>query len=117
MAYANISDLIGKTFVKIDKSDDEILFLISEHGGYKMYHSQDCCENVYVEDIIGDLSDLVETPILTATEDTNSDNPKEYSDSHTWTFYNIATMKGHVTIRWYGTSNGYYSESVNIVTI
>lgn len=109
----DIVELIGKTFTKVYQWDEEIIF---ENGQeqIKMFHAQDCCESVYVEDIVGDLQDLVDSPILTATEDTNSDNPKEYSESHTWTFYNIATIKGHVTIRWYGSSNGYYSEHVNI---
>lgn len=117
-----IKALIGKTLTEIIKSDDEIRFTDTDGVEYLMYHSQDCCESVTVEDIEGDLDDLTGSPIIQAEESTNSeDNPlgftEEYQDSFTWTFYKLATIKGYVTIRWYGESNGYYSESVDFVIV
>jgi hypothetical protein len=117
MAYAQFSDLIGKTLVKIEgavNGNDEITFVTSGGEVFKMYHSQDCCERVVIDDVVGDIADLIGTPIRNASEDTNSDDPKEeYEESFTWTFYNIYTSKGHVTIKWYGASNGFYSEGVD----
>lgn len=113
-----LDDIIGKTFVSVvNKDDEEILFTDTDGVKYYMFHEQDCCEGVSIDDICGDLQDLVDSPIVTARENTSDKNPtgvtKEYQDSFTWTFYDFATMKGSVTIRWYGESNGYYSESVD----
>jgi len=115
-----IEELLGKTFLRVLVSNTEemIQFVTTDGFVYEMYHDQDCCESVSIDDINGDLDDLVGSPILMADEssscDTNLDGtPLEY-ESCTWTFYRFATIKGYVDIRWYGTSNGYYSESVNI---
>lgn len=116
---AEISDLIGLTMAKVEGTagDTEITFVASNGDTYRMLHLQDCCESVRVEDIAGDLQDLVDTPITMAREDSNStDDPAEdHDDSYTWTFYNLGTVKGQVNIRWFGTSNGYYSESVDLI--
>lgn len=115
----DISQLVGKTLESVTGAvgDEEMHFLCTDGTHFRMFHSQDCCESVSVEDICGDLSDLIGSPIVRAEESTNSkENPPgvtpEYHDSFTWTFYKFDTAKGGVTIRWYGVSNGYYSESV-----
>ncbi len=114
----NINELLGKTLTEANgaKGDGEIAFKTTDGKKYKLYHSQDCCESVSVEDICGEMSDLVGSPITQAEEASNQDTPagvEKPSDSFTWTFYRLATAKGQVVIRWLGESNGYYSESVD----
>ncbi len=65
---------------------------------------------VTVEDVNGSKYDIIGTKILSAYESTGSAKP--YG---TYTFYHIQTVKGDVTIRWLGVSNGYYSEKVSFV--
>jgi len=114
--YIDIEELKGKTLIdiKVYKEEQEIWFTCSDGTKYRMHHRQDCCESVHIEDIVGDLSDLIGSPLLMAEKVCSEENPLYESDeSHTWTFYKFATIKGYVTIRWYGSSNGYYSESVD----
>jgi len=110
-------DLKGKTILSIDKSNEEIIFTTDDITQYRMYHAQDCCESVLIDDIVGDLDDLIGSPILEAEESTNSNDDKPGDESCTWTFYKLATIKGNVTIRWYGSSNGYYSETVSFCKV
>jgi hypothetical protein len=132
-----IEQLLGKTLTAVVKNEanDEIIFTVDDGTEYKMYHRQDCCEDVSIDDINGDLNDLVGSPILVAEENSSSEHTHEqlaekekkkleegddyydYDESFTWTFYKLATIKGYVDIRWYGSSNGYYSESVDVVKV
>jgi hypothetical protein len=114
-----INELVGTTLISISgmtKDSDEITFQSDDGRKWVMNHSQDCCESVLLDDIVGESSDLLNSPILQAEEVSNSEpqKPNEfYEGSHTWTFYRLATIKGSVVLKWYGTSNGYYSESVD----
>ncbi|WP_244943901.1 DUF7448 domain-containing protein [Siminovitchia fortis] len=106
----------GKTLTKIETDyEDELIFYTSDGEIYKMYHEQHSYESVSIEDINGDLKDLIGNPITMAEEVTQDD--LNAPESGTWTFYKFATIKGFVTIRWYGESNGYYSESVDFIRI
>lgn len=117
----NFNILKGKTITSIYgavKGSDEIIFNCSDGSQYRLLHYQDCCESVEIEDICGDINDLIGSPILIAdeVENNNYGNPRsEYDESFTWTFYKLATIYGYVDIRWYGTSNGYYSERVDFI--
>ena len=114
--------LIGQSFEVVEQvndwehtGNDAILFWQDGRIKYALSHEQDCCETVYIEDICGDLTDLENTPILMAEESSNSDfNPNEY-ESATWTFYKLGSQKGYVDIRFFGNSNGYYSESAHFM--
>ena len=114
----DVSELVGKTLVKVEQvGDQEILFTTNEGKRYKLFHWQDCCESVMIEDVAGDLTDLVGEPILMAEEVTSRGEQESAQtlrqESFTWTFYKFATRKGYVNIRWFGESNGYYSEAVD----
>ena len=114
----NINKLLGKTLTEVSghKYDAEITFKTTEGKTYKLLHHQSCCEEVRVEDICGELSDLIGSPITQAEETSNQDTPagvEKPLDSFTWTFYRLATAKGQVVIRWLGESNGYYGEEVD----
>lgn len=113
-------DLVGEAITSVrglHKGSDEIVFSLKDGRKFKLFHSQNCCESVSVEDVCGDESDLLGKPLKMAEESVSDKNPvgvtKDYQGSFTWTFYRLATVKGYVTIRWYGESNGYYSESVD----
>ena len=115
----DFSELKGKVFSDIkglSEGSEIVGFYIGDKLAYVLAHLQECCESVSIEDVCGDINDIIGSEILMAEEASNNDGGRlsEYDESYTWTFYKLATIKGYVTIRWYGTSNGYYGESVTL---
>ena len=119
----DIKQLLGKTITSIDKvyEDEEkptkLKITLDNGEKYLMFHEQDCCESVWLEDIVGNLEDLLGNPLVMAEKETCENcggSLDRWDESYTWTYYKFATIKGYVTLRWYGTSNGYYCEEVEI---
>lgn len=116
--YCQIEDMVGLVFTKVISDSESVTFYLTDNDYFIFKHLQNCCESVYLEDICGDLSDLENTPMVVAEE---LYSPPEYQDEDTdygirrWTFYNFRTNKGTVSLRFCGTSNGYYSVGVNVL--
>ena len=113
--YYNVkpSYLLGKcaTEARGEVGDTDGLMFELNNGSLVIFHTPDgdMCNDVSVriEDICGDLNDLVGSPFLMAEAVTNE---APLDDESTWTFYKFATIKGSVTVRFRGDSNGYYCE-------
>lgn len=110
--------LKGKVITHIySPSDASIIYIKTTDACYKMFHDQDCCETVYLEDVAGDWQDIIGHEILLAETVTNTHILKATDSRVTWTFYKLSTIKGSITLRWFGTSSGYYSEEVEFTEI
>ena len=109
------SSLNGLDIVEVDGlsvGSDEVTFKTLCGRQFKMYHNQDCCEDVSIDDVCGDVGDIIGL-VISAEERESEGDEGEYDETSTWTFYDIQTSKGSVNIKWLGSSNGYYSESVD----
>ncbi|WP_373262147.1 DUF7448 domain-containing protein [Hungatella hathewayi] len=121
----DIQILLGKTMLHIEKIGDvELYFSCSDGTRYRMFSDENGNGNdikVYIEDIGGELESLIGNPIIMAEMVTNKDDlpAQGYDDKerYLWTYYKLATIKGYVTIRWFGTSNGYYCEKAEFEQI
>lgn len=107
-----ILPLIGLTVVSAEADQYSLTFNLDNGRKVEFFHEPDCCESVYIEDICGDLNDL-KGVIVEATVSTENKEDVDYGIGR-WTFYRFSTHNGTVTVRWYGTSNGYYSIGVDV---
>ena len=112
-------ELLGKTLTAVNVDNKYaawIIFVVSEDEKYLLHNDEADCNDVQVtiDDINGDINDLVGSPLTMAESVSNEAFEKTQDAEGTWTFYRFATIKGYVDIRWFGTSNGYYSETVTL---
>ena len=116
-----IDKIIGKTVKSVtgEIGSGDLTLKFTDGTIAYFYHSQDCCEDVSIDDIVGDTISMVGQKLLKASikVSENCGNTPKHSyedDSYTWTFLTLATIKGYVDVKFYGSSNGYYGEDIDI---
>ena len=111
---SDLNKISGAVITGIEgmKSGSGEVRIVTDKGTLRLFHYQDCCESVYVNDVTGDPADLIGAKVLELREDTKDNEDCSYGDQR-WTFYNLVTDKADTTIRWSGSSNGYYSIAVS----
>lgn len=113
--FEKFAELAKNGFEKVEglcAGSEEVIFYCKSGKVVKMFHYQDCCESVSIESVDNEADIYTDTNFCEVQETTN-EGKDDWGNTFTWTFYTIRTNKGYATIRWYGTSNGYYSESVD----
>lgn len=95
---------------------DNVLYLCTALGVFVIRHTRDCCEDVWLVDDGEKLADMVGDYLVKIRIDVSPQGTPEgrIDESSTWTFVTIQTLKDSYTFRWYGESNGYYSETVQL---
>jgi len=88
-----------------------VLLVLSDYSVYMMHHCQNCCEEVCLVDVCGDVDDVCGAPLMLAneTEGTCDAVDGDPCGVLSWAFYNLATINGYVTLTFRGDSNGYYT--------
>lgn len=123
MKVNTYTEFSGKTIQEIrgcKKHSDEVTIIFTDGSCLKFYHQQSCCETVLLEDFDTNPEYLINTNIIYIEERKYSDSENavkplnDWAESYTWTFYIIKTSKFTMWMRWYGESNGWYSEEVDI---
>ena len=109
-----IDDLVGKVIKGLAYSD-EYFQILTDDCVYAFYHQQSCCESVWLTQVDGISDKIIGSRIIIA--EVVTDEKSVAGGSITWSFYKIGTNKGMIDFRWQGESNGYYSESVDLVKI
>lgn len=99
------------TAVVYKEVSESLLIHLNTHV-LEMIHHQECCETVYLADVVGSFEDLIGYPLLEVSE-SFVDIESEGYESSTASYYNFRTVKASVQLRWIGESNGYYSETVD----
>lgn len=103
----------------LERGSDDVRIILEDDGYIHQYHETDCCESVSVEQVDGDVQKHIGATIYSIEvkvldyNDLPAGTLNYTPESLTATFYTMKTSKGYLDWRWFGESNGYYSERVD----
>ena len=121
-----LKELVGKTVIEINKSNELLGLRCSDGNEYRFCHEQDCCESVWLVEEEFTSIPSTQFTIKSAKEDEEMGeliykqqdeygSEYDYSDgTYTDSKYTFETDKGDFLLYFRGESNGYYSEDVTI---
>lgn len=119
----DFSKLIGKTITQAFITKDNTKLILKSHDQtFTLYGSSDDDADSWVEDIDNDLSTILNSPILSVQEkskklsdkDIDQKNSAHVENYPTWYFYEISTIKGSVTLRFYSQDGTFYSAKMHL---
>ena len=117
----NLFGRVIKSITGLEKDSTEVKIIFKDGGEIIQNHKQEWSEEVYVEQVDGNVFmhegaivyELLEK--VCSKDEIPEEELLSSSDSLTATFYTLKTSKGYLDWRWYGESNGYYSENVECI--
>ena len=92
-------NMIGRVMAQIEGGSVDsgrMTFHAEDGSKFTFYHSRDCCEDVRIVQVDGDIGDLMGIPLVQAEVVSSEGEPAPDSPqgSFTWTFYKFGTAKG-----------------------
>jgi len=100
------------THIDIDDSQRQIMLTTESGRIFKIFHAQDCCEDVLIKSTEGDWNTL-KGKVIESVSLNEKEIPDDFYRTATETEITFVVNDSTVISRWIGTSNGYYSESVD----
>lgn len=107
-----IPEIENKRIAHIIQTEKCIEIHFDDATVYLLTHAQECCEDVYIESVDPDFEKDEGARLLRLEE-----YLAEAENKPTYTFYRIITDKMTYVVRFFGESNGYYSENASVYAV
>jgi len=116
-----ISEIVGKTIESVSRTgeefSEEVRFETQCGRRFVIRHNQDCCEEVRIQSVEGDLQSLVGKRTNRASSEFDNELPEGIEKGDLESYTRSIFCINDVVITFFGFSNGYYDESATMQEI